>query len=194
MRSISIRIRDFVSGLDALLLLLLDISLGELDKFLTLCVYLRVMLVTIFVANSTLDTWSSCIQEDTPSIFYLFILLLLNLLLWWLRINLWCGFPLLQLLHHIVMVILRILHFSLLLQLIHFKFKLLDFSLQVIIFLTYSLITRFHKHFLNIRTRGININVIASFTSIACRGLGALRSLDVLEELDQRASNCTSRS
>jgi hypothetical protein len=36
MRSISIRIRDVVSGLDALLLFLLDLSLGELDKFLTL--------------------------------------------------------------------------------------------------------------------------------------------------------------
>jgi hypothetical protein len=48
MRSISIRIRDIVSGLDALLLLLLDISLGELDKFLTLWGYPRVVLVTIF--------------------------------------------------------------------------------------------------------------------------------------------------
>jgi hypothetical protein len=36
MRRINIRIRDIVSGLDALLLLLLGISLGELDEFLTL--------------------------------------------------------------------------------------------------------------------------------------------------------------
>jgi ABC-type sulfate transport system permease subunit len=55
MRSISIRIRDVVSGLDALLLFLLDISLGELDEFLTFSVHPRVVLVTIFVANYTLD-------------------------------------------------------------------------------------------------------------------------------------------
>jgi hypothetical protein len=133
MRSISVRIRE-VSGPDALLVLLWDNSLGELDEFLTLYVYPRVVLLTIFVANSTLDMWPSCIQEDTPCIFYLFILLLLNLLLWWLRSNIWCGFSLLKLLHHIVTVLLRRLHFSLLLQLVHFKFKLLDFSLQVIIY------------------------------------------------------------
>jgi hypothetical protein len=45
----------------------------------------------------------------------------------------WCVF-LLKLLNHIDTIILRRLHFSLLLQLVHFKFKLLDFSLQVIIF------------------------------------------------------------
>jgi hypothetical protein len=39
MRSISIRIRYIVSGLDALLLFLLDISLGELDEFLTFSVH-----------------------------------------------------------------------------------------------------------------------------------------------------------
>jgi hypothetical protein len=48
MKSISIRIRSIVSGLDILLLLLLNIGLGELDKFLTLCVHPRVVLVTIF--------------------------------------------------------------------------------------------------------------------------------------------------
>jgi hypothetical protein len=74
MRSISIRIRNIVSGLDALLLLLLDIGLGELDKFLTFCVHPRVVLLTISVANPTLDVWPSCIQEDTPYIFYLFII------------------------------------------------------------------------------------------------------------------------
>jgi hypothetical protein len=52
MRSISIRIRNTAIGFDSLLLLLLDISL---DEFLTLCVYPRVVLVTIFVANSTFD-------------------------------------------------------------------------------------------------------------------------------------------
>jgi hypothetical protein len=47
MRNISIRTRGILSGLDALLPLLLDTSLGELDEFLTLCVYPRVVLVTI---------------------------------------------------------------------------------------------------------------------------------------------------
>jgi hypothetical protein len=146
MRSISISIRSIVSGLDTLLLLLLDSGLGEPDEFLTLCVHPRVVLVTIFVSNSTLDMCHSCIQEGTPCIFHFFIPLLLNMLLCWLRGNLWCGFSLLKTLHHIVMVILRRLHFMLLLQLPHFKFKLLDFSLQVIIFLSNLLITSFHTH------------------------------------------------
>jgi hypothetical protein len=81
MRSISIRIRGIVSVLDILLLLLLDIGLGELDKFLIFSVHPRVVLITIFLANCTLDMWSPCIQEDTPYIFYVFILLILNLLL-----------------------------------------------------------------------------------------------------------------
>jgi hypothetical protein len=55
MRIISIRIRNIVSGLDALLLILLDIGLGELDEFLIFCVHLRVVCVTIFIANPTLD-------------------------------------------------------------------------------------------------------------------------------------------
>jgi hypothetical protein len=80
-RSISIRIRGIVSGLDTLLLLLLDIGIGELDEFLTFSVHTRVVLITIFVVNSTLDMWPPCIQEDTPYIFYFFILLILNLLL-----------------------------------------------------------------------------------------------------------------
>jgi hypothetical protein len=148
MRSIdiSIRIRSIVSGLDTLLLLLLDICLGELEEFLTLCVHLRVVLVTLFVSNSTLDMWPFGIQEDTSCIFYLFIILILNLLLWRLRSNLWCVFSFLKLLHHIATVILSRLHFSLLLQLIHFKFKLLDFSLQVIIFLSNLIVTSFHTH------------------------------------------------
>jgi hypothetical protein len=55
MRSISIRIRDIVSGLDTLLLLLLDIGLGELDEFLTFSFHPRVVLITIFIVNSILD-------------------------------------------------------------------------------------------------------------------------------------------
>jgi hypothetical protein len=55
MRSISIRIRGIVSGLDTLLLLLLNIDIGELDEFLIFSVHPRVVLITICVANSTLD-------------------------------------------------------------------------------------------------------------------------------------------
>jgi hypothetical protein len=127
MRGISIRIRSNVSALHTLLLFLLNIYLGELDELLTLCVHPRVVLVTILYLIS-LDMWPFCIQEDTSCIFYLFILLLLNLFLWRLRSNLWCGFSLLKFLYHIATVILRRLHFSLFLQLVHFKFKLLDFS------------------------------------------------------------------
>jgi hypothetical protein len=58
--------RNIVSNLGALLLLLLDIGLGELDEFLTFNIHPRVVLVTIFLANSTLDMWSPCIQKDTP--------------------------------------------------------------------------------------------------------------------------------
>jgi hypothetical protein len=39
MRGINIRIRIIVSGLDALLLLMLNIVFGELDEFLTSCVH-----------------------------------------------------------------------------------------------------------------------------------------------------------
>jgi hypothetical protein len=143
MRDISIRIRIIVSDLDVLLFLMLDISFGELNEFLTSCVHPWVVLVTNFIVNSTLDMWSSCSQEDTSCTFDLFILFTMNLLPLLLRSNLWCGSSLLKLLHHIVTVILRRLHLSLLLQLIYFKFKLLDLSLQVIILFTYNIITSF---------------------------------------------------
>jgi hypothetical protein len=55
MRSISIRIRNIVSGLDTFLLFLLDIGLGELDEFYTFSVHPRVVFITIFIANFTLD-------------------------------------------------------------------------------------------------------------------------------------------
>jgi hypothetical protein len=55
MRSNSIRIRSIVSGLDTLLLLLLNISLGELDELLTLSIHPRVVFVIIFISNSTID-------------------------------------------------------------------------------------------------------------------------------------------
>jgi hypothetical protein len=61
MRSISIRTRGIVSGLDTLLLLLLDIGLGKLDELLTFSVHPRVVVIIIFVANSTLDMWPNCI-------------------------------------------------------------------------------------------------------------------------------------
>jgi succinate-acetate transporter protein len=89
MRNISIRIRGIVSGLDILLVLLLDIGLGELDEFLTFSIHPRVVLITIFVAIFTLDMWSPCIEEDTSCIFYFFILLILNLL----RLSLTRFFP-----------------------------------------------------------------------------------------------------
>jgi hypothetical protein len=54
MRSISIRMRNIVSNLGALLLLLLDIGLDELDEFLTFSVHPRVVLVTHFIANALL--------------------------------------------------------------------------------------------------------------------------------------------
>jgi hypothetical protein len=132
------------------------------------------VLVTGLVANFTFDMWSSCIKVGTSCIFNLFILLVM------LRGTLWCGSSLLKLIHHIVMVIFRRLHLSLLLQLVYFKFKLLDFSLQVIILFTYSFITIFYKYLLNIgmlalSTKSININIITSFTSFACRGFGSFR-------------------
>jgi hypothetical protein len=65
MRSISIKMRNIVSNLDALLLLLLDIGLGELDELLPFCVHPSVMLITDFVANFTLDVRSSHIHICT---------------------------------------------------------------------------------------------------------------------------------
>jgi hypothetical protein len=61
------RVRNIVIGLDALLLLLLNIGLGELDELLTFCVHPSVMLVTGLVANSTLDVRSSHIQICTSA-------------------------------------------------------------------------------------------------------------------------------
>jgi hypothetical protein len=72
MRNISIRIRNIVSGLHALLLLLLDIGFGELDEFFTSCVHPRVVFRTIFVANSTLDVRYSCVHICTSCILKLF--------------------------------------------------------------------------------------------------------------------------
>jgi hypothetical protein len=145
------------------------------------------MLVTSLVANSTFDVWPPCIQVGTPCIFNLFIHralvfhLVMNFLILMLRSNIWCGSSLLKLLHHIVKVILSRLHFSLLLQLVHFKFKPLDFTLQVIIFLHYCFITRLYKHLLNLRrmalvTKSVNINIITSFATFACR---SFRSLEI---------------
>jgi hypothetical protein len=77
-RSFSMRIRNIVNGLDALFLLLLNISLGELDEFLTFCVHPSVMLVTGLVANYNLDVMSSHIHICTS---YIFKLLFFNGLL-----------------------------------------------------------------------------------------------------------------
>jgi hypothetical protein len=73
MRSISIRMRNIVSSLGALLLLLLDIGLGELDEFLTFSVHTRVVLITHLVANVILDMRHSYIQVCTSCIFNLLI-------------------------------------------------------------------------------------------------------------------------
>jgi hypothetical protein len=144
------------------------------------------MLVTGFVANSTFDMWPSCIQVGTSCLFNLFIHkvllfpLVMNLLHLLLRDNLWCGSSLLKLLHLIAMVIFRRLHLGLLLQLVYFKFKPLDFSLQVIILLPCCFITRFCKHLLNLGwlafiTKSINIKIITYFTTFTCRSFGSFR-------------------
>jgi hypothetical protein len=78
-RSICIRMRNIVNNLGALLLLLWDIGLGELDEFLIFSIHPRIVLATIFVANYTLDMWPPCIKEDTPCIFHIFIPLFLSL-------------------------------------------------------------------------------------------------------------------
>jgi hypothetical protein len=62
------RVRNIVSGLDALLILLLDIDFSELDEFLTFCVHPNIMLVTGLIANFTLDVRSSHIQICTSCI------------------------------------------------------------------------------------------------------------------------------
>jgi hypothetical protein len=63
MRSITIRIRGIVSGLDTLLLLLLDIGLGELDELLTFSVHPRVVLIILICGllefKKTLLTYST---------------------------------------------------------------------------------------------------------------------------------------
>jgi hypothetical protein len=76
MRGISIefiRERSIVSSLDCLLLVLLDVGFGELDKLLSICVHPSIILVTGLVANFTLDRWPPCVQVVTSCIFNLFI-------------------------------------------------------------------------------------------------------------------------
>jgi hypothetical protein len=91
MRSISMRVRNIISGIDALLLLLLYIGIGELDEFFIFCVHPSVMLVTGLVTNSTLDVRSSHIHICNSCIlklpFFKDLLLLLERLsfIGWLR-------------------------------------------------------------------------------------------------------------
>jgi hypothetical protein len=115
----------------------------------------------------------------TYSIFFInigpFFLLVISRLHFLLRSKLGYYFFLLKLIHHISIVILRWLCFALLLEHTYFLFKPLDFKLQFIILFTYSFITRFYKHSLNIEmlalsTKIININIITSFTSIVSGG------------------------
>jgi hypothetical protein len=65
--------RNIVSNLGDLLLLLLDIGLGELNKFLTFSVHPSVVLVTHVVVNAILDMRHSCIQVCTSFILNLLI-------------------------------------------------------------------------------------------------------------------------
>jgi hypothetical protein len=78
------------------------------------------------------------------------------------------------------MIILRWLHIDLLFQYFYLLFKHLNFKVQGIILLTYSFITRFYNNLLNIlllafSIKSININIIASFKSIASGGFGSFR-------------------
>jgi hypothetical protein len=144
------------------------------------------MLVTTLVTNAIFYVWPPCIQEYTSCIFNLFInisyffLLVMSSLYLLLRSKLRHGFSLLKLIHHISMVILRWLRFGLLLQHTYLLFKPLDFKLQVIILFNYNFITKLYKHFLNIgmlafSTKSININIIASFTTIDSGGFGSFK-------------------
>jgi hypothetical protein len=173
-RNISISIRSIVSNHYVLLILLVGSGFGELDKFLTIYFHPCVVFIT------SLLMCPPCIQVHTPCIFNLFIhrvpllLLVMNWLVLLLRSNLGCVCSLLKLLHYISMVILRRLHFSLLLQLVLFNLMTFDFNLQVIILLPYSFITRFYKYLLNLGrltliTKSTNINIIVPFTTFACR-------------------------
>jgi hypothetical protein len=143
------------------------------------------VLVTTFVINA-IFLWPPCIQEYTSYIFNFFInigsflLLVMSRLHLLLRRKLRHGSSLFKLIHHIFMIILRWLCFSLLFQNIYLLFNPLDFKLQVIILFTYRFITRLYKHLLNIRilalsTKSININIIASFTTIASGGFDSFR-------------------
>jgi hypothetical protein len=114
MRNIrSISIRRIVSVVEALLLVLVRVALGELDKLFPICVHSRVVLVTTFVTNAIFDVWPSCIQEDTSCVLNLlinvcpFFLLVINMPLLLLQSKLGHSFSLLKLIHHISTVILR---------------------------------------------------------------------------------------
>jgi hypothetical protein len=142
------------------------------------------VLVTTLVANTIFDVWPPCIQEDTPCILnllinvYPFFFLVMNKPLLLLRSKLRHGFSLLKLIHHISTIILRWLRLDLLLQYFYLLFKHLDFKLQGIILFTYSFITRFYNNLLNIwmlalSVKSININIVASFTTLACGGFSS---------------------
>jgi hypothetical protein len=73
MRSISLRMRNIISNLGALFLLLLDIDLGEFDEVLTFSVHHRVVFIPHLVANAILDMRHSCIQVCTSFILNLLI-------------------------------------------------------------------------------------------------------------------------
>jgi hypothetical protein len=170
-----------VSVVEVLLLILVRVTLGEL---FAICVHSRVVLITTFVTNTIFVVWLSCIKEDTSCILNFlinvcpFFLLVMNRPLLLLRSKIGHDFSLFKFIHHISTVILRWLRIDLLLQYFYLLFKYLYFKLQDIILFTCSFITRFYNNLLNIEMlaisrKNININIIASFTTIASGDFGS---------------------
>jgi hypothetical protein len=100
-----------VSVVEALLLLLVRVALGELDELFPFQLTLELFLSPLF-PNAIYDVWPPCIQEYASCIFNLFIKIgsffllamsMLHLLLW---SKLRHGFSVLKLIYHISMVVL----------------------------------------------------------------------------------------
>jgi hypothetical protein len=87
MKDINIRIKNIVSDLDTLILLLLDIYLGELDEFLIFVFTLELCLL-LFLCSIPPVICGIQTFKKTLLAYSLFIILILNLLLWRLRNNL----------------------------------------------------------------------------------------------------------
>jgi hypothetical protein len=72
------------------------------------------------------------------------------------------GYFLLKLLHHVFTVILRRLHFALLLQHIQGSLKLFNLLLEFIILFSNEVITRFYKYMLNARLACLRETIISA--------------------------------